>query len=87
MRIFCTKILTFFQQKYQRICNIYILNINVTLTNDVFNFEQLTPGCDFDLNAIGWNILSSMKVMFYDVNFPNCYGEPRLQRDNTHRKK
>ena len=31
------KILTFFQQKLQCICNMNILNFNDTLTNDVVN--------------------------------------------------
>ena len=37
------KILTFFQQKKQHICNIYVLDFNKRLTNDVFNFEQPGP--------------------------------------------
>ena len=43
VRIFC-RFSHFLNKKYQRICNIYILNFNETLTNDVVNFEQ--PGPD-----------------------------------------
>ena len=53
VRIFCiAKILIFSYEKYQRICNIYILNFNVTLTyNDVVNFEQLAPDLIIDLTV------------------------------------
>ena len=37
------RILTFFQQKWQCICNINVWNFNETLTNDVVSFEQLAP--------------------------------------------
>ena len=46
MRIFCNAKDShiFSTKKYQRICNIYVLNFNETSTNDVVNFEQLAPG-------------------------------------------
>ena len=31
-------------QKQKRICNIYVLNFNKTLTNDIVNIEQPGPG-------------------------------------------
>ena len=40
----CKRFSNFPDKKYQRICNIYILDFNVTLTNNVVNFEQLAPG-------------------------------------------
>ena len=46
-RSFCSavqKLLTFFQQKYCRISDINVLNINETLTNDIVRFEQPGPG-------------------------------------------
>ena len=47
MRIFCTaKDSHIFPTKNNSIyiCNIYVLNFNETLTNDVTNFEQLAQG-------------------------------------------
>ena len=45
MRIFCIAKDShiFPTKKNQWICNIYVLNFNKTLTNDVVNFEQLAP--------------------------------------------
>ena len=40
----CKRFSHFSNKKYQWICNIYILNFNGTLTNDVDNFEQPAPG-------------------------------------------
>ena len=40
------KLLTFFQQKYWHIWDIYIWNFNETLTNDVISFEQPGPVVD-----------------------------------------
>ena len=37
-----------FPTKNKCICNIYVLNLSETLSNDVINFEQLAP--DFDQN-------------------------------------
>ena len=34
----------FSTKKSYRICNIYVLNFNETLTNDIVNFEKLAPG-------------------------------------------
>ena len=55
LRIFCTllqckRFSHFFNKKLQRIFDIYLQSFNETLTNDVVNFEQLTPGCE------GWGI-------------------------------
>ena len=36
--------LLFLKKKQQWICNIYVLNFNEKLTNDVVNFQQLAPG-------------------------------------------
>ena len=44
VRIFCKRFSHFSNKKYLCICNIYILNFKVMLTNDVVNFEQLAPG-------------------------------------------
>ena len=37
------KLLTFLQQKYWHICDIYVWKFNVTFTNDVVSVEQLGP--------------------------------------------
>ena len=37
------RILTFFEQKITVFCNIAIWNFNKSLTNNINNFEQLTP--------------------------------------------
>ena len=50
VRIFCNaKDSHIFPTKKQQqwICNIYLLNFNITLTNDAVNFEQLAPDCYF----------------------------------------
>ena len=37
------KLLTFFQQKFQRICVSLDVNFNESLTNNIVSFEQLGP--------------------------------------------
>ena len=39
------KLFTIFQQKYLRISNITVWNLNETLTNDIVNFGQPDPYC------------------------------------------
>ena len=57
VRIFCNacKRFSHFPNKItQHICDIYVLNFNETLTNDVVNFEQLAPDfqwCWMDLRV------------------------------------
>ena len=41
----CKRFSDFSNKKLQWICNIYVLNFNETLTNDVVNFEQPAPVC------------------------------------------
>ena len=54
-------ILKFFQQKThtQWISNIYVLNFNETLTNEVVNFEQLAPDLSMK-NNLFMNCLVSL---------------------------
>ena len=53
--LICKRFSQFFNKKLQCICNICILNLNETITNEVVNFEQPAPGLIIadGLTAIG----------------------------------
>ena len=60
----CKRFSHFFNKKYQRICNIYVLmNIfNETLTNNVVNFEQPAPECQIMQSDLGIHCLLVLPV-------------------------
>ena len=61
------KLLTFFQQKYWQISDINILNFNVTLTNDVVNFEQ--PGPELQIRR---GNSDTSEIIFLSLNENIC---------------
>ena len=58
-----------FPTKKQCICNIYVLNFNVMLTNNHVNFKQLAP-CFEESLLLRRGI--SLKIFFEKVKFSNC---------------